>query len=1103
MVSANMPTIKTDTPRLVQHSGYTAIKIPNLASIVARATGNSGDERAATAGEGEGAMEGEGDAANNSNGGGDGSQSLAVDDHRIAFGHVYLKRQRGHNRASTDASLRRMLPAIDPLTGLPFKGLLTPTDLAVRARVTTYLRSFRVFMFDIEATGLNASTDEIVEIGFYDPQSQRSLSTLVRPTETTIPNRVTRIHQINQAMVRSAPTMLELMPRIVQFLNLRFEPTPAGVAACERLGLDPHTYVRREEEFGSESEEVKVLVSHSTFSLDEPMMRKAFRLVPELDTSLVVFADTVPMFRYFKRRVRNNNVDKSQMTSLRMSDLASAFGLAGAGAGGEGGAPPKVASALISSSASATGDSNNGGGSSSSTDSSSSPDAAAGGGGGLRLHRAIDDSILLWRLLVSALSLDKHDSPTEAFMAYLCDCIVHFPSEHPFLNQEKGERKGITVNLPGVAGDYLSPSQVEKLSLRPRLSNEALRLLSKKGSLVARLLLEKSALERHAQRFMQYTDSGSLVVVHPDGCVRQEIDVAATATSRSTSSSPSCQNIPKGDDDSLVRSVYVSRFGADGRCVEVDYAQLEVGVLAALSGDVALLRELNDGVDFHCKRAAFFEHARRHVAMSEYRQRQTAAIVAGSSLGTVFVDPSSASASSPSSSSPNSASASSAGPPAPLRTIDQLYAEISEGVRNGDPRYVAMRKQAKVVSFQRMYGGGVHLIHRTTGIPLPILRDAIEAEERQYPQLKAFYGLVRRSCLRVDNPGLPTHFTFEMPTGFRVSFDPADVKRCLPPLKNYPVQGYSAELVQMMLGHLFRHFASTGAAVADADASSANDGNGMSDLSRTCAGPNYGGKAFIVNFVHDSVWLDCHKSVVEAVTRDTVALLSSLPRRLPSLMAGVSVPLEMPVVAQGGLTFGAMTETMRTTHVPHEVLSYGPAMAAVIADGGVALRRERAEARAAAASEAAKASKVFGGCGVELSPKLAAAGAAAVAGSDVEAIAVVGGNLIGRIKKKGGKKTGAASSATADDKKADEEIVVTPIATMTVAERRKHRAQLKASLRRLAPVMDFLPDGVSPRKYGMSSSAAAPASDPNNAFLLDDEEMAQLEEEIAEGADLE
>ena len=53
--------------------------------------------------------------------------------------------------------------------------------------------------------------------------------------------------------------------------------------------------------------------------------------------------------------------------------------------------------------------------------------------------------------------------------------------------------------------------------------------------------------------------------------------------------------------------MFRSRFGSDGRIVEVDYTALEVVNAAAITGDKNLQEQLLKGTDMHCYRLAFKE----------------------------------------------------------------------------------------------------------------------------------------------------------------------------------------------------------------------------------------------------------------------------------------------------------------------------------------------------------------------------------------------------------------------------------------------------------------------------------------------------------------
>ena len=97
--------------------------------------------------------------------------------------------------------------------------------------------------------------------------------------------------------------------------------------------------------------------------------------------------------------------------------------------------------------------------------------------------------------------------------------------------------------------------------------------------------------------------TGTLTCVGPDSIIHHNLNMTSTITGRLSSSNPNLQNIPR-DDTSKVKQMFTSRFGADGRIVEVDYTALEVVSMAAISGDNNLLDKLLSGTDMHCYRLA-------------------------------------------------------------------------------------------------------------------------------------------------------------------------------------------------------------------------------------------------------------------------------------------------------------------------------------------------------------------------------------------------------------------------------------------------------------------------------------------------------------------
>ncbi len=122
------------------------------------------------------------------------------------------------------------------------------------------------------------------------------------------------------------------------------------------------------------------------------------------------------------------------------------------------------------------------------------------------------------------------------------------------------------------------------------------------------LLKELAALEKDTGTYYLRTDangkqSGMLQFVEPDGIVHHQLNACSTVTGRLSGTKPNMQNIPR-DGTSKVKEMFTSRFGSDGRIVEVDYSALEVVVLAAISGDSNLMQQLIDGTDMHCYRLA-------------------------------------------------------------------------------------------------------------------------------------------------------------------------------------------------------------------------------------------------------------------------------------------------------------------------------------------------------------------------------------------------------------------------------------------------------------------------------------------------------------------
>jgi len=286
-------------------------------------------------------------------------------------------------------------------------------------------------------------------------------------------------------------------------------------------------------------------------------------------------------------------------------------------------------------------------------------------------------------------------------------------------------------------------------------------------------LKEYSALVKEIGTYYVKTDdkgnlSGMLTCIGPDGIIHHKLNHNTTVTTRLASSDPNMQNIPRGD-KSDVKAMFISRFEG-GVMGELDYSQLEVVVQGLLSLDKNLCRDLNNRIDFHCKRVALKNKCS-------------------------YVD-------------------------ALYWCKDEDYEEFAWWKQE--------RTRCKIFSFQRAYGAGATTISDETGMPVEEVKGLMVEEDKEYPGVVAFNNAVEMAVVksaewfrdgqrgwrpfRKGQWQAPTGTLYEWRSwdaqkwqrerGITESFSP-------PEMKNYPVQGTGGEIVQMTLGVLWRWFVAT------------------------------------------------------------------------------------------------------------------------------------------------------------------------------------------------------------------------------------------------------------------------------------------------------
>ena len=134
----------------------------------------------------------------------------------------------------------------------------------------------------------------------------------------------------------------------------------------------------------------------------------------------------------------------------------------------------------------------------------------------------------------------------------------------------------------------------------PSTSEDVLERLAAEGHELPRLILEHRGLSKLRST---YTDKLPQMVNPDTGRVHTSYHQAVAATGRLSSSDPNLQNIPiRSDAGRRIRRAFVPEPG--WRMLAADYSQIELRIMAHLSGDEGLLAAFAAGADIHRATAA-------------------------------------------------------------------------------------------------------------------------------------------------------------------------------------------------------------------------------------------------------------------------------------------------------------------------------------------------------------------------------------------------------------------------------------------------------------------------------------------------------------------
>ncbi|WP_146443876.1 DNA polymerase I [Vibrio kanaloae] len=120
-----------------------------------------------------------------------------------------------------------------------------------------------------------------------------------------------------------------------------------------------------------------------------------------------------------------------------------------------------------------------------------------------------------------------------------------------------------------------------------------------------------------------YTDKLPKMINAETGRVHTSYHQAVTATGRLSSTDPNLQNIPiRNEEGRRIRQAFVAQHG--WKILAVDYSQIELRIMAHLSGDKALLEAFQQGKDIHAATAAEIIGVDIESVTSEQRRRAKA-----------------------------------------------------------------------------------------------------------------------------------------------------------------------------------------------------------------------------------------------------------------------------------------------------------------------------------------------------------------------------------------------------------------------------------------------------------------------------------------------
>lgn len=277
-----------------------------------------------------------------------------------------------------------------------------------------------------------------------------------------------------------------------------------------------------------------------------------------------------------------------------------------------------------------------------------------------------------------------------------------------------------------------------------QLNKTALKVWAGQGCRYANNLLKYRDLDK---KFSTYTVN-LLRQVHGDGRIHCTFNQTGARTGRLSSSDPNLQNQP-----AYIRSAYIASPGY--KLMARDYEQLEMRILAHMSGDPTLCNAILTGLDVHSSTAATMFGV-TYESIQEARAKDDR-----------------------------------------VGEAKKNKQETDEVISPREKELIGYRKIAKTINFGLMYGQGANKLAATIGVDVEKARELIDKYFKTFPAVtKYFENAISRArevgyCETIlkRRRGVPG-----LNSSLRAEQSEAERK-----VKNTPIQGTASEIVKMAM----------------------------------------------------------------------------------------------------------------------------------------------------------------------------------------------------------------------------------------------------------------------------------------------------------------